>query len=95
MGELTHLHNHPDGWEGMCFGWDYGHAGDWAGYLTKEENLAYHNHKYNIQDIQLECHNAIDQYLDVLAKDGKEPETPVKKEENGFWDEFMSEVSNK
>ena len=55
-----------------CFGWDYGHAGDWAGYLTEEANMLSQNHKYRTEDVVMEVHSAIDQYLDALKADSEE-----------------------
>lgn len=52
-----------------CFGWDYGHAGDWAGYMSKEENIAANNTKYTTDMLIKDCQDAIDQYLQILEND--------------------------
>lgn len=52
-----------------CFGWDYGHAGDWAGYISDEENQAFGHRKYTTEMLIADCKSAIDQYLRILKKD--------------------------
>ena len=52
-----------------CFGWDYGHAGDWAGYISDEENIAFGHRKYSTEMLIADCKSAIDQYLRILRKD--------------------------
>ena len=56
-------------YESPCFGWDYGHAGDWAGYISEEENLAFGHQKYTTDMLIEDCQDAIDQYLEILKKD--------------------------
>ena len=69
-GELSVLEafgGDPD-FEGMFgFGWDYAHAGDWAGYLTDLQNEG--SRKYDTWMIVKECESAIDQYLEILKQD--------------------------
>lgn len=52
-----------------CFGWDYGHAGDWAGYMSEEENIAFNHTKYTTDILIKDCQDAIDQYLQILEND--------------------------
>ena len=52
-----------------CFGWDYGHAGDWAGYMSDEENIAFNHTKYTTDMLIKDCQDAIDQYLQILEND--------------------------
>ena len=52
-----------------CFGWDYGHAGDWAGYMSEEENIAFNHTKYTTDMLIKDCQDAIDQYLQILEND--------------------------
>ena len=52
-----------------CFGWDYGHAGDWAGYMSEEENIAFNHTKYTTDMLVKDCQDAIDQYLQILEND--------------------------
>jgi len=54
-----------------CFGWDYGHFGDWEGYRSEEQNRMYGHRKYTTDMIIKECESAIDQYLEVLSNDEK------------------------
>ena len=70
--EVTHLKCHPEDWTGFCFGWDYGHVGDYAGYHSEEDNICCDNHKWTFDEILDECHNAIDQYLEVKREDEEE-----------------------
>jgi len=70
-GDVTYCGRFDDlrgcqGMEGYCFGWDYAHAGDWAGYLTDEQNG--NARKYTVGMIVDECKNAIDQYLKVIEE---------------------------
>ena len=69
VGDAKHLRKHPEGYEGMCFGWDYGHCDDWAGYWNDVDNMMYGNKKWTTDEILYECHNAIDQYLEVMEKE--------------------------
>lgn len=62
--------------EGIWFGWDYGHCGDWAGYSDDVYNDG--NHKWTTDEIIAECENAIDQYLEILKEDQKEEENKIK-----------------
>ena len=52
-----------------CFGWDYGHAGDWAGYISEQQNEKSGHTKYTTDMLIKDCENAIDQYLNILEKD--------------------------
>lgn len=52
-----------------CFGWDYGHAGDWAGYMSEEENIEFNHTKYTTDMLIKDCQDAIDQYLQILEND--------------------------
>ena len=56
-------------YDGYCFGWDYGHAGDWAGYISEEENSEWGHIKYTTDMLISDCMAAIDQYLDIVDKD--------------------------
>ena len=60
-----------DDYDSICFGWDYGHAGDWEGYISEEENQAFGHRKYTTEMIIADCKSAIDQYLRILMKDAK------------------------
>ena len=69
VDDTKHLRKHPEGWDGMCFGWDYGHCDDWAGYWSEADNMMYGHKKWTTDEILYECHNAIDQYLEVMEKE--------------------------
>lgn len=56
-------------YDSYCFGWDYGHAGDWAGYMSDEENIAFGHQKYTTEMLIEDCKDAIDQYLEILKED--------------------------
>ena len=56
-------------YDSPCFGWDYGHAGDWAGYMSEEENIAFGHTKYTTDMLIKDCQDAIDQYLQILEND--------------------------
>ena len=56
-------------YDSPCFGWDYGHAGDWAGYMSEEENIAFGHTKYTTDMLIKDCKDAIDQYLQILEND--------------------------
>ena len=56
-------------YDSPCFGWDYGHAGDWAGYMSEEENIAFNHTKYTTDILIKDCQDAIDQYLQILEND--------------------------
>ena len=56
-------------YDSPCFGWDYGHAGDWAGYMSEEENIAFNHTKYTTDMLVKDCQDAIDQYLQILEND--------------------------
>lgn len=74
-------YNHP------CFGWDYGHAGDWEGYLEDEENIKFGHKKYTTDMIISDCENTIDQYLKILEDDKRPSDNTITKEflqKNGF-----------
>ena len=66
---VERLRCHPEGYEGMCFGWDYGHCDDWAGYWNDVDNMMYGNKKWTTDEILYECHRAIEQYLKVMEKE--------------------------
>lgn len=70
--EASHLLKHPVDCTDHCFGWDYGHAGDWAGYHSEEENYHFQNYKWSLDEIIIECESAIDQYLEAKRKDEEE-----------------------
>ena len=70
-----------------CFGWDYGHAGDWEGYLEDEENIKFGHKKYTTDMLITDCENAIEQYLEVLEDDKQPSDNTITKEflqKNGF-----------
>ncbi|MEE3358117.1 MAG: hypothetical protein VZR31_08535 [Lachnospiraceae bacterium] len=69
VDDAKHLRKHPEGWDGMCFGWDYGHCNDWAGYWSEVDNTMWGHKKWTTDEILYECHNAIDQYLEVMEED--------------------------
>jgi len=56
-------------YDSVCFGWDYGHAGDWAGYISEEQNKEFGHTKYTTDILIKDCEDAIDQYLAILEKD--------------------------
>ena len=56
-------------YDSPCFGWDYGHAGDWAGYMSEEENIEFNHTKYTTDMLIKDCQDAIDQYLQILEND--------------------------
>ena len=56
-------------YDSPCFGWDYGHAGDWAGCMSEEENIAFNHTKYTTDMLIKDCQDAIDQYLQILEND--------------------------
>ena len=56
-------------YDSPCFGWDYGHAGDWAGYMSEEENIAFNHTKYTTDMLVKDCQDVIDQYLQILEND--------------------------
>ena len=58
-----------EGYDCPCFGWDYGHAGDWAGYWTEEDNIIYGCRKYTTEILVDDCKDAIDQYLTQKERD--------------------------
>lgn len=60
-----------------CFGWDYGHAGDWAGYMSEEENIAFNHTKYTTDMLIKDCQDAIDQYLQILENDAHPVDTDI------------------
>lgn len=61
--------------EKYAFGWDYGHCNDWEGYYTDAENTMWEHKKWTVQEIEQECRNAIDQYLDLMKSDEKKSST--------------------
>ena len=70
IGELSALSafgGDPDLEEVYCFGWDYGHAGDWSGYLSDDMNQG--SRKYTTEMVVDDCKSAIDKYLKILEKD--------------------------
>ena len=62
--------------EGVCFGWSYDTYSDWAGYWSEKENLATGQKKWTTQELILDCHSAIDQYLEAVKKDSALDPTP-------------------
>ena len=52
-----------------CFGWDYGHAGDWAGYISERDNIIFEHQKYTTEMLVKDCKSAIDQYFEILNAD--------------------------
>lgn len=62
-------------YDSPCFGWDYGHAGDWAGYISDEENEIFGHRKYTTEMLINDCESAIDQYLDIIKRDGESEKT--------------------
>lgn len=67
--DVSHLKTHPEEYEGMCFGWDYGHLNDWAGYWSDMDNMMSYNKKWTTDEILYECKYAIDQYLEAMEKE--------------------------
>lgn len=67
LSELSAFCGDPDLEEVYCFGWDYGHAGDWAGYLSDFMNEG--SRKYDTWMVVEECKSVIDQYLEILKQD--------------------------
>ena len=70
-----------------CFGWDYGHAGDWEGYMSEDENMQFGHKKYTTDMIISDCEDAIEQYLKVLEDDKRPSDNTITKEflqKNGF-----------
>lgn len=65
VGEVNELLGLED-YEGYCIGWDYGHAGDWTGKLSNEENIAYGHKKYTTKILVDDCKKVIDQYYQIL-----------------------------
>lgn len=105
LEDADHLKGHPNNYTGICFGWDYGHAGDWAGYHQDVENMVYENHKYTLMEIQHECRSAIDQYLIVkhMDEDDERDDSEISNKDEisdepdttpGFWNEFLTNLSN-
>lgn len=62
--DISHLKTHPKEYEGMCFGWDYGHAGDYAGYCPDGGGS-----KWTLKEIQEDVQDAIKQYIKVQHQD--------------------------
>ena len=67
ISELSAFGGDPDLEEVYGFGWDYGHAGDWSGYLTDIMNEG--SRKYDTWMVVDECKSAIDQYLEKKKQD--------------------------
>ena len=63
LSDLSAFSGDPDLEEVYCFGWDYGHAGDWAGYLSDFTNEG--SRKYDTWMVVDECKSSIDQYLEL------------------------------
>lgn len=61
LSDLSAFSGDPRLEEVYCFGWDYGHAGDWAGYLSDFMNEG--TRKYDTWMVVDECKSAINQYL--------------------------------
>lgn len=55
-----HLEGVPNDDDSWFFGWDYGHAGDFAGYYLRnpDDYLATHSKKWSIDEIVKECGDA-------------------------------------
>ena len=62
--------------EGVCCGLSYDRDSDWAGYWSEKENLATGQKKWTTQELILDCHSAIDQYLEAVKKDSALDPTP-------------------
>lgn len=73
-GKINKLQGLGDFGDDYCFGWDYGHAGDWEGYMTESSNITAGNHKYTTDLIIKDCESVISQYLDILHQDEMEAE---------------------
>ena len=56
-------------YEGVWFGWDYGHAGDWSGVYTETKNIMFGGTKHSLEEIEEACRSAIDQYVRVRCED--------------------------
>jgi hypothetical protein len=67
VSDLLGLENY----QGFCFGWDYGHFSDWAGYRDDAENIAMSAKKWTVDEIIAQCKDVIDQYLKMLDKDAE------------------------
>jgi hypothetical protein len=67
LSSLSAFEGDPDLEDVYCFGWDYGHAGDWAGYLDDITNEG--SRKYDTWMVVDECKSAIDQYLEKKEQD--------------------------
>ena len=67
LSDLSAFCGDPELKEVYCFGWDYGHAGDWSGYLTDLQNNG--SRKYTTEMVVEDCKDVIDQYLKILEKD--------------------------
>lgn len=74
-------------YDSYCFGWNYGHVGDWEGYLDDDENIKFGHKKYTTDMLISDCENAIDQYLEILKRDELPSDNTITKEflkKNGF-----------
>ena len=65
VGEIGHL-KACVGLKGYCFGWDYGHIGDWDGSYSNESNELYHLVKYTTEMLVKDCKDAIEQYQEIV-----------------------------
>lgn len=59
-------------YEGVCFGWEYGHIGDWQGYMSDAMNVSEGNKKYNTRNLINDCKNVIDQCLTLKKNETAE-----------------------
>lgn len=59
-------------YEGVCFGWEYGHIGDWQGYMSDAMNESEGNKRYTTRMIINDCKDVIDQYRALKKSDAVE-----------------------
>lgn len=86
-GKVNKLTGLEEWGEEYCFGWDYGHVGDWEGYNTEESNIASENRKYTTDMLINECENVIEQYQEMLKQDEENQKHPI-------GDDIVKEVIN-
>lgn len=58
--------------EGWFVGWDYAHAGDFAGYDLKYPSIGYPGRMWTTQEIVDECKEVIDQLVELLKDEEAE-----------------------
>ena len=76
----------------MAFGWDYAHCNDWLGFRSDEDNSRCGYKKWEIDEIELECRNAIDQYLKLVEVDkNKTDETKLVILKNSYLQEMVDD----